>query len=104
MTARRSFGQLDVSEQFIDCFSDLCAAVYAANLLRYIAGTDRLVYLCEILNRETLAEVDHHGRVEKRLIRKLLEPEKILDIRVFSDGGYVSSSVKSSCSLTKMAP
>lgn len=31
-------------------------AIYAADLIRYLAGTDRLVDLCEILNRETLAE------------------------------------------------
>ena len=63
-------------------------SIHFSHVLRTLASAEILVDLCCFLHRETLAEMNHHGRVKQWLILKCVQAEEVLHIGVFLDFCY----------------
>ncbi len=64
----------------------VAAVVFCLLLFRSFSRADVLIDLRQFLKRETLAEMNHHGRVKQRLVPEFLQTEKVLNIRVLGNG------------------
>ena len=76
---------------FVFCFGNsnffryAVVAVYVPAVLRPLAGADIFIDPSNVLHGEALAEMHHHGSVKQRLLRKFMQPEKVLHIGVLLD-------------------
>ena len=60
-------------------------SIHISHFLRPFASTDVFIHLRDEFNRESLSEMNHHGRIKERLHVKFMQAQIVLNVGVLLD-------------------